>query len=208
MNLADSYPCRSSTGAGPSRNLHTLRMVTKRNTQLTGLGSQQGSISPIRLATSRGYQCATGYPLPMDYTVWGARPGLPNLAEARGGSSPLRTQTSRSILAANSIFDGHASHTTPAEYICTIYKEYTTDRGRPIELAVLQFPIAAMLASTRRWFKRNRTPLAIGAGVVGAGYVATQYVLRKLNDARERMSSDRIAKEKYVQSNNVVVVPG
>ncbi|KAK3340244.1 Peroxin-3 [Neurospora tetraspora] len=52
-----------------------------------------------------------------------------------------------------------------------------------------------MLASTRRWFKRNRTPLAIGAGVVGAGYVATQYVLRKLNNARERMSSDRIAKE-------------
>ncbi|KAK3950888.1 Peroxin-3 [Pseudoneurospora amorphoporcata] len=52
-----------------------------------------------------------------------------------------------------------------------------------------------MFASTRRWFKRNRTPLAIGAGVVGAGYVATQYVLRKLNDARERMSSDRIAKE-------------
>lgn len=66
-----------------------------------------------------------------------------------------------------------------------------------------------MLASTRRWFRRNRTPLAIGAGVVGAGYVATQYVLRKLNDARERMSSDRIAKEKYVHSsNNVVVVPG
>lgn len=52
-----------------------------------------------------------------------------------------------------------------------------------------------MFASTRQWFKRNRTPLAIGAGVVGAGYVATQYVLRKLNDARERMSSDRIAKE-------------
>ncbi|KAK3505148.1 Peroxin-3 [Neurospora crassa] len=52
-----------------------------------------------------------------------------------------------------------------------------------------------MFASTRQWFKRNRTPLAIGAGVVGAGYVATQYVLTKLNNARERMSSDRIAKE-------------
>lgn len=53
-----------------------------------------------------------------------------------------------------------------------------------------------MLAATRRWFKRNRTPLAIGLGVVGAGYVVTGYVLGKLRDARERMSSDRIAKEK------------
>ncbi|ROV87369.1 hypothetical protein VSDG_09874 [Cytospora chrysosperma] len=52
-----------------------------------------------------------------------------------------------------------------------------------------------MFASTRRWFRRNRTPIAIGLGVVGAGYVATQYILNKLNDARERMSSDRIAKE-------------
>lgn len=49
-----------------------------------------------------------------------------------------------------------------------------------------------MFAASRRWFRRNRTPLAIGLGLVGAGYVATQYVLRKLNDAR----SDRIAKEK------------
>jgi hypothetical protein len=53
-----------------------------------------------------------------------------------------------------------------------------------------------MFAATRRWLRRNRTPLAIGLGVVGAGYVVTQYVLSKLNDARERMSSDRIAKEK------------
>lgn len=55
-----------------------------------------------------------------------------------------------------------------------------------------------MFAATRRWFRRNRTPIAIGVGVVGAGYVATQYVLNKLNDARERMSGDRIAKEKCV----------
>lgn len=54
-----------------------------------------------------------------------------------------------------------------------------------------------MFAATRRWFRRNRTPIAIGVGVVGAGYVVTQYVLSKINDARERMSSDRIAKEKY-----------
>lgn len=55
-----------------------------------------------------------------------------------------------------------------------------------------------MLAATRRWFRRNRTPIAVGVGVVGAGYLATQYVLAKINDARERMSSDRVAKEKYV----------
>ncbi|SPO02831.1 related to PEX3 - peroxisomal assembly protein -peroxin [Cephalotrichum gorgonifer] len=52
-----------------------------------------------------------------------------------------------------------------------------------------------MFAATRRWFRRNRTPLAVGVGVVGAGYVFTQYVLSRINDARERMSSDRIAKE-------------
>ncbi|KAI0024644.1 Peroxin-3 [Xylariomycetidae sp. FL0641] len=52
-----------------------------------------------------------------------------------------------------------------------------------------------MLSATRRWFRRNRTPIAIGVGVVGAGYLATQYLLNKINDARERMSSDRIAKE-------------
>ena len=52
-----------------------------------------------------------------------------------------------------------------------------------------------MFAATRRWFNRNRKPLAITAGVIGAGYVVTHYVLNKLNDARERMSSDRIAKE-------------
>lgn len=53
-----------------------------------------------------------------------------------------------------------------------------------------------MFASTRRWLRQNRTPIALGAGLVGAGYVATQYVLNKLSDARERMSTERIAKEK------------
>ncbi|KAL5094476.1 hypothetical protein Trisim1_007060 [Trichoderma cf. simile WF8] len=52
-----------------------------------------------------------------------------------------------------------------------------------------------MFSSARRWLHRNRTPIAIGVGVVGAGYAVTQYVLSKINDARERMSSDRIAKE-------------
>jgi peroxin-3 len=52
-----------------------------------------------------------------------------------------------------------------------------------------------MFSSARRWMRQNRTPIAIGIGVVGAGYVVTQYVMSKINDARERMSSDRIAKE-------------
>ncbi|KEZ41534.1 Peroxin-3 family protein [Scedosporium apiospermum] len=52
-----------------------------------------------------------------------------------------------------------------------------------------------MFAATRRWFRRNRTPIAVGFGIVGAGYVVTQYVISRINDARERMSSDRIAKE-------------
>ncbi|KFY77851.1 hypothetical protein V499_02853 [Pseudogymnoascus sp. VKM F-103] len=52
-----------------------------------------------------------------------------------------------------------------------------------------------MISATRRWFRRNRTPIAIGVGVLGAGYMAAQYVMGKLSDARERMSSDRIAKE-------------
>lgn len=63
-----------------------------------------------------------------------------------------------------------------------------------------------MLVATRRWFRRNRTPIAVGVGVVGAGYLATQYVLAKINDARERMSSDRVAKEKYVLSMALSIV--
>lgn len=55
-----------------------------------------------------------------------------------------------------------------------------------------------MIATTRRWFRRNRTNFAIGAGVLGAGYLAGQYVLGKLGEARQRMSEERIAKEKYV----------
>lgn len=53
-----------------------------------------------------------------------------------------------------------------------------------------------MFAATRRWFRRNRTPIAVGVGLLGAGYLATQYVVGKIKEARERMSSDRIAKEK------------
>lgn len=55
-----------------------------------------------------------------------------------------------------------------------------------------------MIGAARRWFRRNRKGLAIGAGVLGAGYLAGQYVLSKISEARERMSSDRIAREKSV----------
>lgn len=53
-----------------------------------------------------------------------------------------------------------------------------------------------MISASRRWVRRNRRGLAIGAGVVGAGYLAGQYVITKISEARERMSSDRIAREK------------
>jgi peroxin-3 len=53
-----------------------------------------------------------------------------------------------------------------------------------------------MIRATRSWFRRNRTNFVIGFGVLGVGYVASQYVLSKLAEARERMSSDHIAKEK------------
>lgn len=54
-----------------------------------------------------------------------------------------------------------------------------------------------MISATRRWLRRNRTGFAIGFGVIGVGYLAGQYVLSKITEARERMAGDRIAKEKY-----------
>ena len=53
-----------------------------------------------------------------------------------------------------------------------------------------------MMQATRRWLRRNRTNFAIGFGVLGVGYLATQYVVSKISEARERMGSDRVAKEK------------
>ena len=65
-----------------------------------------------------------------------------------------------------------------------------------------------MIAATRRWFRRNRTNLAIGAGVIGVGYVAGQYVLGKISEARQRMSEDRIAKEKYAVPDKRILCTG
>ncbi|OAX78331.1 hypothetical protein ACJ72_07363 [Emergomyces africanus] len=52
-----------------------------------------------------------------------------------------------------------------------------------------------MISASRRWLRRHRNGIAIGVGVVGAGYLAGQYVLSKISEARERMSSERIARE-------------
>ena len=53
-----------------------------------------------------------------------------------------------------------------------------------------------MIEATRNWFRRNRTKFAIGLGVIGGSYLIAQYVLSKISEARERISSDRIAREK------------
>ena len=55
-----------------------------------------------------------------------------------------------------------------------------------------------MFEGVRNWFNRNRTRLAISAGVIGGIYVAGQYALNKLTEARLRMSEDRHAKEESV----------
>ena len=52
-----------------------------------------------------------------------------------------------------------------------------------------------MIEATRKWFRRNRYPIAIGASLVGAGYLAGQYVIGKFAEARQRISDDRTAKE-------------
>lgn len=53
-----------------------------------------------------------------------------------------------------------------------------------------------MFEGVRDWFKRNRARFAVGAGVIAGGYLAGQYVLSKITEARQRMSDERIAKEK------------
>ena len=53
-----------------------------------------------------------------------------------------------------------------------------------------------MITTTKRWLRRNRTNFAIGFGVVGAGYIAGQYVISKIAEARELMAGDRLSKEK------------
>lgn len=54
-----------------------------------------------------------------------------------------------------------------------------------------------MLAAGRRWLRRHRTSIAVGLGVVGAGYLAAQFVVSKITEAKDRMLGDRAAREKY-----------
>ena len=53
-----------------------------------------------------------------------------------------------------------------------------------------------MISASRRWLRRNRTNFAIGAGILGVGYVAGQYVLSKISESRERVATERVAREK------------
>ena len=62
-----------------------------------------------------------------------------------------------------------------------------------------------MFSATRNWLRRNRTGIAIGAAVVGGTYFVGQYVVSKINDARERSTLDKIAKDKYVAS--IIALP-
>ncbi|QIW99851.1 hypothetical protein AMS68_005369 [Peltaster fructicola] len=52
-----------------------------------------------------------------------------------------------------------------------------------------------MIEATRRWFRRNRNSLLVGAGVIGAGYLAGQYVLGRIREASQRMRDDKTAKD-------------
>jgi len=61
-----------------------------------------------------------------------------------------------------------------------------------------------MLSATRKWLRRNRAGIAVGAAVVGGTYLVGQYVLNKLSESRERSQLDKIAKEKYGTSSIVV----
>jgi len=55
-----------------------------------------------------------------------------------------------------------------------------------------------MIDATRRWFRRNRNWLAVGAGAVGVGYLAGQYAWNKWLEARQRAGDEKIAQEKCV----------
>ncbi|KAI4848844.1 hypothetical protein E4T45_06162 [Aureobasidium sp. EXF-8846] len=52
-----------------------------------------------------------------------------------------------------------------------------------------------MLEGTRRWFRRNRTRFAIGAGSLGLVYLAGQYAWSKWLEARQRMADETMSKE-------------
>ncbi|KAF3935601.1 hypothetical protein ABW19_dt0204183 [Dactylella cylindrospora] len=52
-----------------------------------------------------------------------------------------------------------------------------------------------MLKQTRTFFRKNRTNLAIGASVIGGIYIGANYILGKFSETKDRMATDRIARE-------------
>lgn len=63
-----------------------------------------------------------------------------------------------------------------------------------------------MITASRDWLRRHRYSLGISAGLLGGAYLAGTYVIGKLTDARQRMSDDRIAKEKYAKCSFMIDV--
>lgn len=54
-----------------------------------------------------------------------------------------------------------------------------------------------MIATAKQWLRKNRPTFVLGFGVVGLGYVAGQYTISKIIEARERFASDQRAREKF-----------
>jgi hypothetical protein len=70
----------------------------------------------------------------------------------------------------------------------------------------LVFPLRRYfrMQATREFIKRNRKNLAVGFGLVGSTYFATNYVLGKLSETREKLASERIAKEKCATQKRII----
>lgn len=64
-----------------------------------------------------------------------------------------------------------------------------------------------MITSARKWLNRKRTTFAVGAGVLGAGYIAGQYVLSKVAETRQQMAEDRVAKEESAHNTKIFSDP-
>ena len=57
-------------------------------------------------------------------------------------------------------------------------------------------PHTMVFAATRRFLRRNRTPLLLTTAIAGASYLTITYITSKLTSAKSRLHSERIAREK------------
>lgn len=57
-----------------------------------------------------------------------------------------------------------------------------------------------MLGGAGRYFYDRRRGLAKTAGLLGAAYLAGQYAVRRLEEIREKVVRDNVAREKYVHN--------